>query len=78
MTKHEFERMTRACTTKLKNYCREASRTCEMLSECTPGPPGIATRATIHDQRLRENEAFLAFQKVRLEIFGLLPTGYEE
>jgi hypothetical protein len=77
VTRTKFLQLHDACTQLMERYARESSLTLKMLGECKPGPIELGDRSRIHDQRVREYDAFREFQEARRHLFQLFHEGYD-
>jgi hypothetical protein len=60
-----------ACVQALRNYMREADKTCSLLNSIRAFPVPFEKRLAILDQRLRENAAHERYQLAREQLFRL-------
>ena len=76
MNRGEFVRLHDDCTGSLKHWMAEATRTCQMLSECVDNPLTLQQRSELHAQRIRENEAQAAHMDFQRKLFEMARSGY--
>jgi hypothetical protein len=50
---------------------------CELFGQCLPEPVSIQTRAEILEQRVRENNAYASYVKIRQQLFEAARIGYD-
>ena len=71
-SKHEaLTKLQHDCTDALNRYLIEATEMCKLLSKIEQYPTSHEERLAIIKQRVRENEAQIAYNSVQKELFKL-------
>jgi len=50
---------------------------CELFGKCLPVPSPIQIRATILEQRIRENDAYASYVDIRQQLLDAVRAGYD-
>ena len=77
MDPKQFKELHAKCQESLRHYVQEAERMCELFGQCLPEPVSIQTRAEILEQRVRENNAYASYVKIRQQLFEAARIGYD-
>jgi hypothetical protein len=77
MDPKQFKELHARCQEALKHYVHEAERTWELLGHCAPEPLSVQARSEILEQRVRENNAYASYVKIRRQLFEAARIGYD-
>jgi hypothetical protein len=77
MDPKQFKELHARCREALKQYVHEAERTWELLGQCLPEPLSVQARSEILEQRVRENNAYASYVKIRRQLFEAARIGYD-
>jgi hypothetical protein len=77
MDPKEFAELHAKCWETLKHFVHEADKMCEMFGKCLPVPLPIQVRASIMEQRVRENNAYASYVDVRQQLLDAVRAGYD-
>jgi hypothetical protein len=77
MDPKQFEELHAKCREALRHYVHEAERMCELFGQCLPEPLSVQARSEILEQRVRENNAYASYIKIRRQLFEAARIGYD-
>jgi hypothetical protein len=77
MDPEHFKKLHATCGDALKRYMHEAEKMCELFGQCLPEPLSIQIRSEILEQRVRENNAYATYFKIRRQLFQAARIGYD-
>jgi hypothetical protein len=77
MDSKQFEELHAKCWETLKRFAHEADRMCQLFGQCHPEPSTIQIRASIMEQRVRENNAYASYVDIRQQLFDAVRVGYD-
>ena len=72
MESQEIEKLHKECVERLKDLIAQANRTCSLLESMTEFPITLNIWQKAIDQRVRENDAQVGYQRARESLFDAI------